>query len=207
LLKAIYCAEKGTSGKIEIDGLTQSYRNPKQAIKAGIMLCPEDRKREGIIPARSVMENTNLSARRGHSWGGILISEQWERQNAKHQVDRLAIKTPSLHQQIVFLSGGNQQKVILGRWLGENIKVLMLDEPTRGIDVGAKREIYEILYSLAEAGVAVLFVSSELPEVLGVADRILVMRQGGIVAEFPKADATEEGVLAMALPVSDGVAA
>ncbi|MEQ1822790.1 MAG: L-arabinose ABC transporter ATP-binding protein AraG [Fimbriimonadaceae bacterium] len=207
LLKAIYRAEKGARGQIEIGGVPQSYRNPKQAIKAGLMLCPEDRKREGIIPARSVMENTNLSARRDHSLGGILINEGWERQNAKQQVDRLAIKTPSLRQQIVFLSGGNQQKVILGRWLSENIKVLMLDEPTRGIDVGAKREIYEILYTLAESGVAVLFVSSELPEVLGVADRILVMRQGAIVAEFAKSDATEESVLAMALPVSEGAAA
>ncbi len=207
LLKSIYRAEKGSSGKIEIGGQVQRYSNPKQAIRAGIMLCPEDRKREGIVPARSVMENTNLSARRAHSIGGVFINERWEKENASHQVEQLAIKTPSLRQQIVFLSGGNQQKVILGRWLSENIKVLMLDEPTRGIDVGAKREIYEILYKLAESGVAVLFVSSELPEVLGVADRILVMRQGRIAAEFAKSEATEENVLAVALPVSDGAVA
>ncbi|MEQ1932833.1 MAG: ATP-binding cassette domain-containing protein, partial [Fimbriimonadaceae bacterium] len=207
LLKAIYRADRSSSGTIEIAGTLQRYRNPKQAIKAGIMLCPEDRKREGIVPARSVMENTNLSARRDHSIAGMFINERWEQENAKHQVDRLAIRTPSLRQQIVFLSGGNQQKVILGRWLSENIKVLMLDEPTRGIDVGAKREIYEILYNLAESGVAVLFVSSELPEVLGVADRLLVMRQGRIVGEFQKREATEESVLAMALPVADGAAA
>jgi ABC-type sugar transport system ATPase subunit len=115
-------------------------------------------------------------------------------------VERLAIKTPHLGQAIGNLSGGNQQKCVLARWLGEGVRVVLLDEPTRGVDVGAKREIHEVVLGLAEAGAAVLLVSSELPEVLGVSDRILVMREGRIVAEFGRSEATEAGVLAAALP-------
>lgn len=200
LLKAIYKAAP-SRGAIELDGSPVNFKTPRGAIRNGLVLCPEDRKKEGIIPLRSVQENVNLSARRNHALGGMLIRDRWETTNAQGQVDRLRVRTPNLSQPIMFLSGGNQQKAILGRWLSEKVRVMMLDEPTRGIDVGAKREIYEILYELAEKGVGVLFVSSELPEVLGVSDRILVMREGNLVAELSRAEATEEKVLQLALPV------
>jgi L-arabinose transport system ATP-binding protein len=147
-----------------------------------------------------VAENINISARRRYSRLGFWIDTKRESANAQQQVDRLSVRTPSLHQPIGLLSGGNQQKAILGRWLSENVRVLMLDEPTRGIDVGAKREIYEIVYELAEQGVGVLLVSSELPEVLGVCDRILVMREGALVGELLREEATQENVIRLALP-------
>jgi L-arabinose transport system ATP-binding protein len=172
----------------------------------GNVLCPEDRKKDGIIPVRSVMENLNISGRRNFSPLGFFISPRHEKQNAQKFVTQLGIKTPSLNQPIKLLSGGNQQKVILARWLCENPKVVLLDEPTRGIDVGAKAEIYSIIYTLAERGVAVVMVSSELPEVLGVADRIIVMRQGRISAEFSRQDATEERVIQAALPLVESQA-
>jgi L-arabinose transport system ATP-binding protein len=167
------------------------------------VLCPEDRKKEGIVPIRSVQENINLSCRRHFSPLGLINSRR-ERENARTFVGRLNVKTPSLNQPVMNLSGGNQQKVILGRWLGEKVRVMLLDEPTRGIDVGAKSEIYSIIYNLASSGIGVLVVSSELPELLGICDRILVMRQGRIVAEMPRATATSENVLQAALPVAGG---
>ena len=203
LLKALYRAAPHCAGEIEIQGEKVRIRSPKDAIRAGLMLCPEDRKKEGIIALRSVQENTNLSARRDHALLRCMVNERWEHENAKHQIDRLSVRTPSLHQPITLLSGGNQQKVILGRWLSERVKVLMLDEPTRGVDVGAKREIYEILYELSKQGVGILFVSSELPEVLGISDRILVMRQGRFSGELTREEATEEAVLKLALPVAE----
>lgn len=206
LLKAIYRGVAGAGGELQIAGNPVKTGQPRDSIANGLMLCPEDRKKEGIVALRSVLENTNLSARRNHALGGVVINERWERENAQQQVDRLRVRTPHLQQPIGLLSGGNQQKVILGRWLSESVRVLLLDEPTRGIDVGAKREIYELMYALAESGVGILMVSSELPEVLGVSDRILVMRQGRLVAELAREEATEAGVLALALPVGKEVA-
>lgn len=203
MLRAVYRAAKKSRGHISIGGVPCSAMSPRGMIRGGLMLCPEDRKKEGIIGLRSVQENCNISARRNRSHLKFVINSRWENSNAESQVKNLGIKTPHLHQPIQLLSGGNQQKVILGRWLSEDVKVLMLDEPTRGIDVGAKREIYEILYNLAESGVGILFVSSELPEVLGVADRILVMRQGKIVADVPKSEATEASLLSLALPIAN----
>lgn len=202
LLKLLFGAEKKSSGAIYLQGAETSIRKPADAIRAGLVYCTEDRKKEGIVPVRSVMENCNLSARRHHVKFGGIINERWERQNAQKQVDAMRVKTPSLGQLIKHLSGGNQQKVILGRWLSEPVRVLMLDEPTRGIDVGAKSEIYNIMFRVAEEGVGVIVVSSDLPEVLGVADRVAVMRQGRLATVLSRADATPERVMAAALPVS-----
>jgi L-arabinose transport system ATP-binding protein len=201
LLRLIYGAAPKTAGRVMLAGRELSLASPREAIRAGVVLCPEDRKKEGIVPVRSVLENTNLSARRRHARGGILIDEAWELGNATRRVEQLRVKTPSLRQLIRNLSGGNQQKVILGRWLSETVKVILLDEPTRGIDVGAKSEIYAIMQDLARQGVCVVVVSSELPEVLGVSDRIAVMRQGRIAAILDRAEAGEEKVLRLALPV------
>jgi L-arabinose transport system ATP-binding protein len=150
------------------------------------------------------MENINLSARRNFSRLGFWIDPEREQANAQQQVDKLGIKTPSLAQLAMHLSGGNQQKAILGRWLSERIKVILLDEPTRGIDVGAKSEIYSIIYDLAKRGIGVMVVSSELPEVLGICDRLLVMREGRISGSIARADATQERVLELALPAGVG---
>ncbi|HEY1684620.1 MAG TPA: L-arabinose ABC transporter ATP-binding protein AraG [Tepidisphaeraceae bacterium] len=207
LLKLLYGATRTTAGTISVGNKRVHIRHPSDAIAAGIVLCPEDRKKEGIIPIRSVMENMNISSRRHFSTLGFIIRAARERENASKYVKRLAVKTPSLSQLIMHLSGGNQQKVILGRWLGEKIQTILFDEPTRGIDVGAKSEIYSIIYDLARSGVATVVVSSELPEVLGVSDRILVMRQGKIVADLPRDQATPERVLQLALPVATEAAA
>lgn len=206
LLKAIYGESAKRTGEVKVDDRSVAP-SPAKSIRSGLMLCPEDRKGEGIIAIRSVLDNINISSRRTYSRHFGWIDERKELENAKRQVQRLSIRTPSVHQQIGLLSGGNQQKTILGRWLSEDVKVLMLDEPTRGVDVGAKREIYEILFELAAAGIAILFVSSELPEVLGMADRILVMREGKIVAELDKSEANEAIVLRHALPTAESPAA
>ncbi|NSW55232.1 MAG: L-arabinose ABC transporter ATP-binding protein AraG [Armatimonadetes bacterium] len=200
LMRLLFGAVPARSGDIRVDGNPVTIRSPRDAIRAGIVLCPEDRKDEGIIPVRSVLENLNLSARRRHLRWGFVIDESWEQANARQQVDRLGIRTPSLQQLILHLSGGNQQKVILARWLSERVRVLLFDEPTRGIDVGTRREIYSIMYDLADQGIAVVMVSSDLPEVLGVADRILVMREGRVSGELTRGQATQESVLHLALP-------
>ncbi len=192
------------AGRSEL--LKRVVANPARAIRQGIVLCPEDRKKEGILPDGSVAENINIARRRHTAKAGFWINRKIEADNARQQIDALRIRTPSPEQRIRLLSGGNQQKAILGRWLGDDIRVLLLDEPTRGIDVGAKREIYEIVYGLAQNGVSVVFVSSELPEVLGVADRVVVMRDGMVSAEFSRADANPERCLAAALPVAEEVA-
>jgi L-arabinose transport system ATP-binding protein len=202
LMKLIFGAERRSGGSILVDGRELQIDSPADAIRAGIVLCPEDRKKEGIIPIRSIMENINLSARRNHVAMGLLIRDRWEQENATQKVKQLSIKTPGLMQLIRNLSGGNQQKVILARWLSEHVKVILLDEPTRGIDVGAKSEIYSIMYRLAEQGVGVVVVSSDLPEVLGVADRVMVMRKGQVVDTLDRAAATPEKTLALALPMS-----
>lgn len=207
LLKLLYGASRRQGGVIRVGGQAIGGTSPRASIRAGMVLCPEDRKKEGIIGVRSVMENVNLSGRRHFSPLGFLIHPGRERKHAADSIRRLAVKTPSLRQLIVHLSGGNQQKVILARWLSENLRVVLLDEPTRGIDVGAKAEIYSIIDGLARRGIGVLLVSSELPEVMGLADRVLVMREGAIVADVPREDATKTGILKLALPLGrQGVA-
>ena len=166
------------------------------------VFCPEDRKAEGIIPQMSVAENVNLSVRRRFSRLGVLNGAS-EKKNAVEYVNKLKVKTSSLDTLINTLSGGNQQKVVLARWLSEEVKVILLDEPTRGIDVGAKSEIYAIIRGLAEQGVGVLMVSSELPEVIGVCDRVLVMCEGRITGEVNREDANEKALLKLALPATE----
>lgn len=199
LLKVIFGADPITQGSIELDGTTINIGRPKDAIERGIVLCPEDRKKEGIIPTASVGENINISARRMHNLFKFVINEKWEKENAEKQRNQMNVKTPSIEQLIVNLSGGNQQKAILGRWLSEDIKVLLLDEPTRGIDIGAKSEIYDLIFKLADEKIAIIVVSSDLPEVIGLSDRIIVMRAQQITGEVMRADATEEGILKLAM--------
>ncbi|MFB9135650.1 L-arabinose ABC transporter ATP-binding protein AraG [Vibrio sp. AK197] len=206
LTRLIFGAEKSTAGQIYLHGEPISIQSPQDAIKAGITLCPEDRKADGIIPIMSVEENTNVSARRWHLKLGSLIDFSWEGKNAEKQRQALNVKTASLQQAIGELSGGNQQKVILGRWLSTAMSVILLDEPTRGIDVGAKSEIYELIFNLAENGVTVLVVSSDLPEVLGISDRVLVMKEGAVTGELKREEFNEQAALSLAM-LGDGQAA
>ncbi|CAI1500745.1 Arabinose import ATP-binding protein AraG [Serratia quinivorans] len=199
LMKGIFGATQVSAGQLMLDGQAIAIRSPIDAIRAGIMLCPEDRKADGIIPVHSVRDNINISARRNSLRAGCLINTGWEASNADHHIRALNIKTPGPEQLIMNLSGGNQQKAILGRWLSEEMKVILLDEPTRGIDVGAKHEIYHVIYQLAQRGIAVLFASSDLPEVLGLADRILVMREGALSGELLHDEASEEKALSLAM--------
>jgi L-arabinose transport system ATP-binding protein len=200
LLRLICGAQRPTAGAVSLDGKRVRVDSVRRAIRAGVMLCPEDRKLEGIIPIRSVMENINISVRRTFSAAGFFIRRSREERNADRFIELLRIRTPGRQQKVMYLSGGNQQKVILARWLGEDLRVLLMDEPTRGIDVGAKNEIYNLIYGLAEKGIGIIVVSSDLPEVLGVSDRVAVMREGAVVASLPRAEATQERVLSLALP-------
>ncbi|MCC8166911.1 MAG: ATP-binding cassette domain-containing protein, partial [Planctomycetes bacterium] len=199
LMRILFGAAPRESGSVSVDGKPVEITNPTDAIIQGIMLCPEDRKKEGIIPGLSIQEHPNISARRHHK-RLMFLDNAWEYQNVMDRIRELGIRTPSQRQLVKNLSGGNQQKVILARWLAEKMRVLLLDEPTRGIDVGAKSEIYHIIYRLAAEGVAVVAVSSELPEVLGISARILVFSEGVLVGEVPRSEATPEKVLSMALP-------
>ncbi len=204
ILKAVY---EG-NGEVRINGKAINGKGPRASIEVGIVLCPEDRKKEGIIPLLSVSENINLSVRRRTSRFGFLLNKSVDEKNSNHFIEKLGVRTPNGKTPIRNLSGGNQQKVILGRWLSEKIQVVLLDEPTRGIDVGAKSEIYSIIQDLAKSGVGVVMVSSELPEVMGICDRILVMENGRFTGEVQRGEATEERLLKLALPSSEiGVSA
>ncbi|MFZ6758918.1 L-arabinose ABC transporter ATP-binding protein AraG [Undibacterium sp. Ji50W] len=202
LMRLLYGVDKRTGGAlVTLDGVTVSDKGPSAAIDAGIVLCPEDRKEQGILAQASVSENINISCRRHDLLGGLFLRHKREAELADQFIQRLKIKTPHRNQEIRLLSGGNQQKVILARWLAEpHLKVLILDEPTRGIDVGAKNEIYRIIHEVAERGCCVIVVSSELPEVLGVSDRVIVMREGRISGQLERAQANEAAVLDLALP-------
>ncbi|HEV3426543.1 MAG TPA: L-arabinose ABC transporter ATP-binding protein AraG [Paraburkholderia sp.] len=201
LMQLIYGTHKRRAGEIELDGKTIRVKSASDAIRHGIVLCPEDRKEQGIVAMATVSENINISCRRHFLRAGIFLDRKKEAETADRFIKLLKIKTPSRRQKIRFLSGGNQQKAILSRWLAEpDLKVVILDEPTRGIDVGAKHEIYNVIYQLAERGCAIVMVSSELPEVLGVSDRIVVMREGRISGELPRSAASEHAVLDLALP-------
>ena len=190
---------KTMSGTVSLDNQVLQLESPNEAIAAGIGLAPEDRKADGVVLGMSVRENTSLAVlERMSRWG--FVRRRAEAEEASRYVDRLRIKTPSLTQSVRNLSGGNQQKVVLAKWLATDPAVLMLDEPTRGIDINAKREIYDLLAELAAQGLGVLVVSSELPEILAIADRIVVLREGRKSAEFNRDDADEERLLRAALP-------
>ncbi len=194
---------KRARGRVFVDGAPVSFQCPRDAIDAGVVLAPEDRKRDGLVLSLSVAANCSLSCieRIERNW---LFDAHLETDLAEHYVKRLGIKTPAVDQLTRNLSGGSQQKVVLAKWLATHPKVLLLDEPTRGIDISAKREIYALIDELVGQGLGIVFVSSELPELLGVADRILVMSEGSISAEFSRAEANEEDIMRAALPSGGG---
>ncbi len=198
LAKVIFGELPMTSGQVSIEGREVHIGQPANAIAEGIGFAPEDRKREGLVLIRSVMENITMAILRRLTRFRIMQRRQ-ERQIASEYVERLNVRTPSIDQEVGKLSGGNQQKVVLARWLAAKPKVLILDEPTRGIDVGAKAEIYRLIDALANEGLAIMLISSELPEVLGMSDRIIVMQGGRITGELPGPGTTEEQVLELAM--------
>jgi ribose transport system ATP-binding protein len=198
LARAIFGLDKIASGTISINGSPQRIGSPRAAINSGIGFLTEDRKSQGLVLPLSVKENLCLaSVDKFSTWG--LMNAQEEQQAADRYVKDLRIKTPSLNQKVVYLSGGNQQKVVLSKWLCCKSEVFIFDEPTRGVDVGAKAEIYQLMNRLTASGVAIIMISSEMLEVLGMSDRILVMRGGRITGEFSAAEATQERVLQCAL--------
>ena len=201
VLEAIFGVTKVDAGTITINGEAIRIKEPADAIEAGMGLLTEDRKLTGIMGVLSVRDNMTIANLNRFSPGGILRKGQMEAA-CRAQRDALAIKTPSLAQLIKNLSGGNQQKVLVSRWLLTLPDVLMIDEPTRGIDVGAKSEIHRLMSGLAKEGKAILMVSSEMPEILGMSDRVLVMAGGRITAEFSRAEATQEKVLEAATLVA-----
>jgi len=195
LLRSIFGADEVSAGSVSVDGSPVPANSVRAAIAAGIGLVPEERRGQGIVGVLSVLDNVLLP------WQEFPESrrETGEPETvARQAVESLNVKTPTLQQRISLLSGGNQQKVVLGKWLTMRTRVLLLDEPTRGIDIGAKREIYRLIHDLATAGLAILLVSSELPEVLGLCDRILVLNNGQVVGELP-GDASEAEIIELSM--------
>jgi ribose transport system ATP-binding protein len=202
LLRALSGADRLTSGTVKVDGKPLALSSPRAAISAGIGLLPEERKREGIIPGRSVTSNMALPSMRRFARGGI-IHHRKLKQTAADLMQRVNLRPLQLDRQIRLFSGGNQQKAIIARWLAANSRILLFDEPTRGIDVGAKAEIYRLIEDLAAEGHSVIVVSSELPEVMRVSDRVLVMREGAIVAELGRDALSEQIIVSHAVGETD----
>ena len=186
------------SGEIVVHGATRRISSPADAIRAGIAYVPEDRRQHGVVLEMSVAANTTLASLASVSAHGI-IDRAAERARAQDYVKRLRIKTASVHAEVGTLSGGNQQKVALARWLSTRPSVIILDEPTQGVDVGSKAEIHGLMQKLVEQGLAILMISSELPEILGMSDRIAVMHRGAIRGVLTRAEATQSRILALAL--------
>lgn len=200
LLRLVCGVETPKAGSVTFQGESRRFKSPAEAIRAGIAMCPEDRKSQGIFPVASVADNLNISCRRFFKRWGMFRHPGRERRNAEEYIQKLSVKTPGPRAPIGKLSGGNQQKVILARWLAEEIDLFVMDEPTRGIDVGARRDIYALLYDLAEQGKSVVVISSDLAEVSSICDRIAVMRDGELVDVVPRESATPERLLGLALP-------
>jgi ABC-type sugar transport system ATPase subunit len=198
--KCIFGADPITSGLIRLGGKVVHLKSPHDAVQAGIALLTEDRKRDGLVMSCSIRDNGSLATMDLISRWGILDIRKRDAR-VQHKVQELKIQPAHINRLVQQLSGGNQQKVVLAKWLLTEAQVLILDEPTRGVDVATKVEIYHIISDLAERGVGILLISSELPEILGMSDRVLVMRQGSLVGEFPRAQASEESLLACAAGV------
>ncbi|RRI07109.1 sugar ABC transporter ATP-binding protein [Mesorhizobium tamadayense] len=201
LLRLLAGADRLSSGAIEIDGRSVRLSSPRDAIAAGIGLVPEERKREGIVPLRSIISNMALSSMKVFA-PRVLIDNRRLRRVAAEKMQRVNLRPFLLDRPIRLFSGGNQQKAIIGRWLAAGTRILLFDEPTRGIDVGAKAEIYHLIEELAAEGHSVIVVSSELPEVIRLADRVLVMREGTVAAELEGTDLNEHAIAAHAIPQS-----
>ena len=194
LLSTLFGLHGRVRGEVLVDGRPVHIKGPRNAIASGLALVPEDRKRAGLVMNRSVKENLMLAAN-ARMFPHFMVAGREERATAHQYVTQLRIRTSDIETPVQQLSGGNQQKIVIGRWLVQRPRIWLLDEPTRGIDVGAKAEIFRLMGDLAASGTAILMSSSELIDLLGICDRLLVMFRGRIVAELSRAEATEERVV------------
>ena len=197
-LESIFGIRTRKEGRVYLDGRLCRNRNARESIKNGFALLTEERRATGIFGVLSIKDNTVISSLKRHRRLGLYLSEKSQRKDTQHYIDAMRTKTPSQDTKIRSLSGGNQQKVIIGRWLLTDPEVLLLDEPTRGIDVGAKYEIYQLILDLANKGKTVIMVSSEMPELLGVCDRIIVMSGGRVAGEVDARNTTQEEIMTLA---------
>jgi ribose transport system ATP-binding protein len=202
LAEAVFGVEQARGGEVLLEGKPVRVRSPRDAIDAGIYLVPEDRRRTGLVAEMTVRENITMPGLRELAVAGLTRTGR-ESALARRQCEALGVRTPSVETRVMNLSGGNQQKVVLAKWLAMRPRVLIFDEPTRGIDVGAKGEIYRLIRSLADSGVAILMISSDMEEVLGVSDRVAVMHEGAIAGVLPRAQCTEEAVMHLAVGRGD----
>jgi ribose transport system ATP-binding protein len=198
LLRAFFGIDRRAGGEVLIQGHRVQLESPRDAIRAGLALVPEDRKQQGVILEMAVCENMSLASLRRDARAAFWLNLPGEARLAEEMTRELKVKTPTLQQFVEYLSGGNQQKVALAKWLALRPRVLLLDEPTRGIDVGAKQEIYRLMETLAGQGVAILFVSSEMEEVLRMSDRTLVMHEGRLAGELSREQLSEEAIMRLA---------
>lgn len=198
VMRAIFGLDSYESGEIILNGRRVKITSAEDAIANGIAMASEDRRAEGIIPVRSVRENISLAFIRQFRTHARIVNKKEEKQAINHMIDTFNIKVSDPEQEIRTLSGGNQQKAILAKWLLGDVKVLILDEPTRGIDVGSKAEIHKLMCDYAKKGIAIIMISSELPEILGMSDRIMVMREGRIAAELSRSEASQEVIMKLA---------
>ena len=198
VMRAVFGLDAISEGEILIDGKPVRINSPSDAIKHGLGLVPEDRKHDGLILGMSVMKNGSIVMLDKLSKHG-LINDALEYETIESYVEKLSIKTPSMEKEVKDLSGGNQQKVVVAKWLANNPQILIVDEPTRGIDVAAKKEIHNLISNLAKSGVAIIMISSEMPEVLGMCDRIYVMHEGRIRSELCREEATQEKIMKVIL--------
>ena len=192
--RALFGADPKESGDIYVNGQKVEIKSPQDAVKCGIGYLSEDRKRYGIVVDKTVAENSTMSTLE-RFMKGLFIDKKKENQTAQEYVKLLKTKTPSVDQLVVNLSGGNQQKVVIAKWLVRNCDILIFDEPTRGIDVGAKSEIYQLMNELAAEGKSIIMISSEMTEILRMSDRIVVMCEGRKTGELDIAEATQERIM------------
>jgi ABC-type sugar transport system ATPase subunit len=196
--RLLFGADLKDAGEVYVDGHAVEIRSPADAVKAGIGLVPEDRTNQGLVLRLSVSDNIVLPTLDRYARAGLWMDRRALRNTAQDYVDKLSIRTPSLEQKAMLLSGGNQQKTVVAKWLASHLRVLVMDEPTRGIDVGAKAEVHALMSQLAQTGMGIIMISSELPEILGMSDRVLVMAEGRVMAVLERAEATQEAIMACA---------
>jgi len=201
-MRAIFGVDKKDSGEVYLCGASLAIKTPQQAVKHGFAMLPEDRKNQGVLLDMSVKINATLSSLNQFTKSFGWINHRKEITAVNDLVSKLVVKTASIDSKVSNLSGGNQQKVALMKWITSGCKVLILDEPTRGVDVGAKVEMYRIINQLAEEGIAIIMISSEMPEIIGMSDRVLVMREGEITGELSKEELTEQNLIRLSMGVS-----
>ena len=205
LLRTLFGIDQPLAGQVLTNGRAVRSNSPADAIRAGIALVPEDRKQQGVLLDMAIRQNIGLPGLRQHGRAAGFLNFSAEADDSATMMSKLRVKAPDDEQLVRNLSGGNQQKVVLSKWLALRPRVLLLDEPTRGIDVGAKQEIYELMDELAAEGLAVLFVSSEMEEIIGMSDRAIVMHEGRITGELSREDLTEEAVMQLATDTSESI--